>query len=181
MNKKILILEGSPRKGGNTDLLADQFAAGAIAAGHEVEKIYIKDKTVNGCLGCGVCQRKGGKCVQKDDMTEIYEKMLAANVVVFASPVYFYSWTSQIKTVIDRTFAIEPTLTDTKFYLLSAGAAPELKYMENMTKSFELYLSCFRAGGVENAGVLYGLGTNAPGDVKNTEATSAAYKLGETV
>lgn len=137
MNKKILILEGSPRK--------------------------------------------GGKCIQKDDMAEIYEKILKANVVVLASPVYFYSWTAQIKAVIDRTFAIEPTLTNTKFYLLSAGAAPELKYMENMTKSFELYLSCFRARGVENASVLYRLGTNAPGEVRNTEAMIAAYKLGKTV
>ena len=114
-------------------------------------------------------------------MTEIYEKIAAADAVVFASPVYFYSWTSQIKTVIDRTFAIEPTLTDTKFYMLSAGAAPEIKYMEYMTKTFELYISCFRAGGVENAGVVYGLGANAPGDVKNTEAMTAAYELGKTV
>lgn len=114
-------------------------------------------------------------------MTEIYEKIAAADAVVFASPVYFYSWTSQIKTVIDRTFAIEPTLADTKFYMLSAGAAPELKYMENMTKTFELYISCFRAGGVENAGVVYGLGANAPGDVKSTEAMTAAYELGKTV
>lgn len=60
--------------------------------------------------------------------------------------------------------------------MLSSGAAPELKYMENMTKTFELYISCFRAGGVENAGVVYGLG-----DVKNTEAMTAAYELGKTV
>lgn len=181
MSKKILILEGSPRKNGNTDLMAQEFAVGATEAGHKVEKIYIKDKTIKGCLGCGACQRNGGSCVQKDDMTEIYEKIAAADAVVFACPVYFYSWTSQIKTVIDRTFAIEPTLTDTKFYMLSAGAAPELKYMENMTKTFELYISCFRAGGVENAGVVYGLGANAPGDVKNTEAMTAAYELGKTV
>lgn len=181
MSKKVLILEGSPRKNGNTDLLADEFAKGAAGAGCEVEKIYIQSKTIKGCLGCGVCQGNGGVCVQKDDMTEIYEKMVAADAVVFASPVYFYSWTSQMKAVIDRTFAIEPTLTNTKFYMLSAGAAPELKYMENMTNSFELYISCFRAGGVVNGGVIYGLGTNAPGDVKHTEPMEAAYKLGQEV
>ena len=76
MSKKILILEGSPRKNGNTDLMAQEFAVGATEAGHKVEKIYIKDKTIKGCLGCGACQRNGGSCVQKDDMTEIYEKIV---------------------------------------------------------------------------------------------------------
>lgn len=85
MSKKILILEGSPRKNGNTDLMAQEFAVGATEAGHKVEKIYIKDKTIKGCLGCGACQRNGGSCVQKDDMTEIYEKIAAADAVVFAS------------------------------------------------------------------------------------------------
>ena len=94
MEKRILVLVGSPRRRGNTDCLADAFIRGAQEAGHETEKIYLKDKKVSGCLGCGACQRNGGSCVQKDDMQEIYEKWLAADAVVLASPVYFYTWSS---------------------------------------------------------------------------------------
>lgn len=124
MSKQVLVLVGSPRKKGNTDWLADEFIRGAQEAGHGVEKIYLKDQKINGCLGCGACQRNGGSCVQKDDMGDIYEKWLAADVVVLASPVYFYTWSAQMKTVLDRTFAMEQNVKGTDFYLISAGAAP---------------------------------------------------------
>lgn len=68
MGKHVLVLVGSPRKHGNTDRLADAFIRGTQEAGHQVEKINLRDRTVNGCLGCGACQRNGGTCVQKDDM-----------------------------------------------------------------------------------------------------------------
>lgn len=136
MGKKVFVLAGSPHKHGNTDRLADEFIRGAQEAGHETEKIYIKDKKVSGCLGCGACQRNGGSCVQKDDMQEIYEKWIAADVVVLVSPVYFYTWSAQMKTVIDRTFAIEEKVKDTEFYLISAGAAPSEDYMKLMLESF---------------------------------------------
>ena len=115
MGKRILVLAGSPRRHGNTDCLADEFIRGAQEAGHETEKIYLKDRKINGCLGCGACQRNGGSCVQKDDMQEIYEKWLASDVVVLASPVYFYTWSAQMKAVLDRTFAIEKDVKDTQF------------------------------------------------------------------
>ena len=82
MSKNVLVLMGSPRKRGNTDRLSDELIRGAQEAGHQVEKIYLKDRKINGCLGCGACQRNGGPCVQKDDMGDIYEKWLAADVVV---------------------------------------------------------------------------------------------------
>ena len=126
MGKRILVLAGSPRRHGNTDCLADEFIQGAQEAGHETEKIYLKDKKINGCLGCGACQQNGGSCVQKDDMQEIYEKWLAADAVVLASPVYFYTWSAQMKTVLDRTLAIEKDVKDTKFYLLSIHPYPHL-------------------------------------------------------
>ena len=86
---KVLILHGSAHKNGTTEQLADEFARGAADAGHEVSSIKLRDKTIRDCTGCGACQVNGGKCVQKDDMAEICREMLAADVIVLASPVYF--------------------------------------------------------------------------------------------
>ena len=179
MGKDILIVKGSPRKSGNTSAMADAFAKGAADSGNTVTEFILKDKTIGDCLGCGVCQGNGGICVQKDDMTEIYEAMKKADAIVLASPVYFYTWTSLMKRMIDRTFAVEPFLTDKKFYLLSAGAAPEEKYMQTMIDSFRQYISCFVAGGIEEGGILFAYGTNGPSDVKTMSALDEAYQMGK--
>ena len=181
MSKNILVLMGSPRKHGNTDRLTDEFIRGAQEAGHQVEKICLKDWKINGCLGCGACQRNGGACVQKDDMSDIYEKWLAADVVVLASPVYFYTWSAQIKAVLDRTFAIEQKVKDTTFYLISAGAAPTEDYMRLMLESFRKYIGCFRSGSNQEGGYVFGLGTNAPGDVAGSDAVMKSYEMGRAV
>ena len=100
--KNVLILSGSPRRNGNSDMLCDRFALGAREAGHNVEKIFLKDRKIGYCTGCDYCF-KTHKCSQKDDMAEIIEKMIQADVLVFATPVYFYSMDAQMKTLIDRT------------------------------------------------------------------------------
>ncbi len=178
MTKTILVLTGSPRKRGNTNRLAEEFIRGAQDAGHRVETIDVTALTVRGCLGCGACQRNGGTCVQHDDMDGIYEQWLAADAVVLASPVYFYTWTSQMKAVLDRTFAIEQRVHDTTFCLIAAGAAPDVRYMQLMLESFRSYVGCFRAGGNTEGGHVFGLGVNAPGDVDGSDATRQAYQLG---
>ena len=94
--KKVLIISASPRKGGNSDLLCDEFARGAAEAGHEVEKIRLAEKKVGYCTGCYACQ-KLNRCVQNDDANELVEKMLSADVIVLAMPVYFYSMDAQLK------------------------------------------------------------------------------------
>ena len=181
MEKQILVIKGSPRKNGNTAALADAFEKGAKESGNIVTEFILKEKTIGDCLGCGVCQGNGGVCVQKDDMTEIYEAMKKADVIVLASPVYYYTWTSLMKRMIDRTFALNFILQNKKFYLLSAGAAPEEAYMQTMTDSFKQYVSCFTAGGNEEGGILYAYGTNAPGDVKEMQVLEDAYKMGKEV
>lgn len=87
--KKVLILEGSPRRNGNSAILSEEFARGAKEAGGDVEKVWITGKKIAGCLGCNGCYRNGGECVLKDDMAEIREKMLAADVIVLVSPSTF--------------------------------------------------------------------------------------------
>ena len=134
--KKILVLTASARKGGNTDLLCDEFIRGAESMGHSVEKMYVAFMQVNGCIGCRACQSNGGHCVQKDDMALIYEKIKEADVIVFASPVYFYSFNSQLKAMMDRTFAIEKVISDKTVYLITTGAAPKKEYMSLIAEHF---------------------------------------------
>lgn len=181
MSKQILIIKGSPRKNGNTSAMADAFAKGASENEAITTEVVLKDKTIGDCMGCGACQKNVGLCVQKDDMAEIYDEMKKADVIVLASPVYFYTWTSLMKRMIDRTFAVEAILKNKKFYLLSAGAAPEEKYMQTMIDSFRQYISCFRAGGNEVGGILFAYGTNGPADVKNMSVLEDAYQMGKTV
>ena len=103
MAKKVLILSSSPRRGGNSDLLCDRFMAGAQQAGHDVEKIFLRDKKINYCTGCGVCYGGAKPCPQRDDAAEVVGKMIGAEVIVMATPVYFYTLCAQMKTLIDRT------------------------------------------------------------------------------
>ncbi len=179
--KQVLIIHGSPRKQGNTARLAAQFARGAADAGHTVTQITLKDKTIHDCLGCGACQYKEGQCVQKDDMQEIYQAMQKADVIVLASPVYFYTWTSLMKRMLDRTFAVISVLQNKTFYLLSTGAATGEEYMKTMIDSFQQYVSCFAAGGNKSGGYLFGYGTNAPGDIRTMPVMDEAYALGKAL
>ena len=91
---KVLIVSSSPRKGGNSDVLCDQFAKGAAEAGHEVEKVNLREKTLSPCRACYACM-ENHVCAIKDDMAEIFSKLVAADVIVLASPVYFYSVCAQ--------------------------------------------------------------------------------------
>jgi multimeric flavodoxin WrbA len=179
MGKTVLILMASPRKGGNTDLLCDEFIRGAQDAGHDTEKICLKDKRIGDCLGCFACQRNKGQCMQKDEMGELYEKINAADVIALASPVYFYTWNARIKTVIDRTVAVETKLTGKTFYLISVGQAPEEQYMTTMIDCFRKYIGCFRAGGNREGGYVFGYGVDKPGDVIGNPAMEQAYLLGQ--
>ena len=103
MAKRILILSSSPRKGGNSDTLCDEFLRGAKETGNEAEKIFLRDKKINYCTGCSTCSLHHKPCPQKDDATEIIDKMVAADVIVMATPVYFYTMSAQMKTLIDRS------------------------------------------------------------------------------
>ncbi len=102
---KIVILNGSPRAEGNTEIMAKEFQRGAEEAGNEVTLINLRGKKVTGCLGCEYCFSHDGECVQKDDMPEILKELDTADAVVFASPIYWFDITAQLKSVIDRMYA----------------------------------------------------------------------------
>lgn len=98
---KVLIVSSSPRKEGNSDVLCDRFARGASGAGHEVEKIMLRDKKISPCNACYACMETH-TCAIKDDMADIFLKLLEADVILLSSPVYFYSVSAQMKALIDR-------------------------------------------------------------------------------
>ena len=177
---KVLIVMGSPRRHGNTAKLAAEFARGAKDGDAEVTTVTLIEKRIGDCLGCCACQ-DSGRCVQKDDMQEIYEDLRENDVIVLASPVYFYTWTSLMKRMLDRTFAVEPFLKNKRFYLLATGAAPEEAYMKTMLDSFQQYVSCFCAGGNETGGYLFACGTREPDDIIGLPVMEKAYRLGRSV
>lgn len=174
----ILIISGSPRKGGNTELLAEAFAKGA-AEHHQVEIVSVRDYKVNPCLGCNACFKTNGICAQKDDMPVIYEKMSQADMLVIASPVYFYGLSAQLKAVIDRFHnPIRDTFHVKKMALLLVGAAslPEL-FDAILTE----YILCLKFFNIEDAGKVLVRGVKAKGDIKGTRFLDDAYQLGISI
>lgn len=177
--KHVLILSGSPRKGGNSDLLCDRFAEGAKAAGNAVEKICITEKHIGYCKGCGVCNTTH-RCVQKDDMEAILDKMVNTDVIVLASPVYFYSIDGQLKTLIDRTVPRYTEIANKDFYYILTAADTETS---SLTRSIET-LRGFTEDCLPNPhekGILYGVGAWQIGEIKNTPAYDEAYEMGRKV
>ena len=179
MSKKILILSGSPRKGGNSDLLCDEFMRGAIDAGNEVEKIRIAEKKIGYCSACYYCRTSGGVCAKKDDMTEILQKMIDADVIVLASPVYFYSIAAQLKAVIDRTVARWTEVKNKEFYYIVTCADDEKESQERTLECFRGYADC--VNGAKEMGVIRGTGVYKPGEIRNTPAFTEAYEMGKSI
>lgn len=175
MSKKVLILSGSPRKNGNSDILCDEFARGAAEAGHEVEKIRIAEKKIGYCHACYAC-RGTGICAIKDDMAEIMQKMIDCDVMVLASPVYFYSIDAQLKAVIDRSVARWTEVKDKEFYYIVTAADGEKEAADTTIACFRGYADCVE--GAKEMGIVYGMGTYEKGEVKGTIAMTEAYELG---
>ena len=175
----ILIISGSPRKGGNTELLAEAFAKGA-SAHHHVEIVSVRDVKVNPCLGCNACfVSKSNSCAQKDDMTLIYEKMNHADMLVIASPVYFYGISAQLKAVIDRFHnPIRDSFHIKKMALLLVGAATLPELFDAILTEYNLGLKFFN---MEDAGKVLVRGVKDKGDIKGTSFLEDAYQLGISI
>ncbi len=175
----ILIFSGSPRKGGNTDLLVEAFAKGASQK-HHVEVVSVHDYKVNPCMGCNACfKNKANACVQKDDMSLIYEKMSRADMLVIASPVYFYGLSAQLKAVIDRFHnPIRDTFRLKKMALLLVGAATLPELFDSILAQYRLCLNFFK---LEDVGHVLVRGVKDKGDIRNTDALQEAFHLGSNV
>lgn len=179
MSKNILVLSGSPRKGGNSDLLCDEFIRGAVESGNKVEKIFIRDKKIAYCTGCYYCGKRDGICAIKDDMKDILDKMHMADVIVMSSPVYFYSIDAQMKTVIDRTLAQWTKIKNKEFYYIMTAADDSKNAMACTLECFRGFASCI--SGSKEMGVIYGTGAHEAGSIKNHPAMNEAYLMGRGV
>ena len=178
MSKTVLIFSSSPRRGGNSDLLSDEFASGALEAGNQVEKIFLKDKKINYCTGCGSCFN-GKSCPQKDDMAEVLEKMIAADTIVMATPVYFYTMSGQMKTLIDRTCARYTEISNKEFYFIVTAAVNNKPAMERTIEGFRGFTSCLSRP--KEKGVICGTGAFEKGDIKGKPAMKEAFEMGKNI
>ena len=176
MSKKILILSSSYRKGGNSEQLAAAFARGAVEAGHEVETIYLRDKEIRFCRGCVACL-KLGHCVIQDDAVEIAAKMHDADVLVFATPVYYYSISGQLKTMLDRAnplFGSDYAFTEA--YLLATAAEDGRSAFDGAKKALQGWVDCFPRCTL--AGTVFAGGVNGVGDIAGHPALEQARRMG---
>ena len=177
MKKNVLIISASPRKGGNSDLLCDQFAAGAAAAGHQVAKVRLQEKKINFCLGFGTFNTTH-HCVQKDDMAPLLNKMVQADVIVLATPVYFYSCDGQLKTFIDRTVPRYTEISNKDFYFILSAADTNRQNMQRTVEALRGFTQdCLE--GTREKGILYGTGAWQKGEVKNLPVFKQAYEMGQ--
>jgi len=178
--KKVLILSGSPRKGGNSDILCDQFAKGALEQGNTVEKIRVVEKKIAPCTGCYFCKDNGGRCAFNDDMGELLQKIIDCDVLVLSSPVYFYSMCAQLKTVIDRTVARWTEIANKELYYIMTAAESDEDTMDSTLASLHGFAMCI--DGYEEKGILYGKGVYEKGEViHRPELMQIAYEMGLSV
>jgi multimeric flavodoxin WrbA len=179
MIKNVLVLSSSPRKGGNSDLLCDQFILGAQSLGHHAEKIFLKDKDINYCTGCGTCFNGDKPCPQKDDMAEVLQKMISADVIVLATPVYFYTMCAQMKTLIDRTCSRYTEINNKDFYFILTAADTSKPAMKRTLEEFRGFTSCLNHP--TEKGIIYGTGAWNKGEINGMPTMKEAFQSGQSV
>jgi multimeric flavodoxin WrbA len=175
MTKKVLVLSASPRKGGNSDTICDKFIEGAKSVGNTTEKIYVHEQKVNFCMACYAC-RQTKACVNKDNMTEILEKMVDADLIVLSTPVYFYTMDGQLKTMIDRTLPRYMDIKNKDFYFIATAAAGK-GAMERTMDGLYGFTDCLPGAKVK--GKIYGAGAWQKGDIQGNKAMQEAYEMGK--
>lgn len=176
---KVVILSGSVRRGGNTETLARAFAEGA-GEHHEVELISAADCKVNPCVGCNSCfKRENHACFQQDDMQMIYPKLAEADVIVAATPVYFYGISAQLKAIVDRLHTpYRNEFRVKKLVLLAVAGATLPAVFDSVKMMYRLILDYFK---LEDGGMITVYGVRELGDIDGNPALDEAYRLGKRI
>lgn len=176
---KILILTGSPRRNGNTDLMVKAFIEGLTENNSDVIRIDAARSKISGCLNCSYCISHNGECVLKDDMTEIYSLLEKVDVVVFATPLYYYGFSSQLKAVIDRFHASSSVskIKPIKSVLLSVGA-DDLPAFSPLIEMYNAILNYLKW---ENIGILTLDGIEKKEAIKDTDGLFKAKTFGNKI
>ena len=179
MSKKVLIISTSIRPNSNSELLANAFADGARESGNEVELVSLKDKTISFCKGCLACQ-KLGRCVINDDANEITEKLLNAEVVVWATPIYYYEMSGQMKTMIDRANSLYSQDYQFREVFLLMTAAEDEEYVDEGTcKGLQGWIDCFEK--TQFAGKVFAGGYDTPKSIEGSDKLKKAYEMGKAI
>lgn len=177
--KKVVVISTSIRAKSNSEILANAFAEGARAAGHEVQYITLKDKQINFCKGCLACFTTCA-CAIKDDVPAILEQVVNADVVAWATPIYYYEMSGQMKTLIDR---LNPMYKmDYKFrdvYMMTVAAEAEDETPERAISGLQGWIDCFPKASLK--GTLFCGGVNAGGDILGNAKIQDAYEMGKRV
>ena len=173
---KIIVLMGSPNKKGSTNLLVENFVKGATEAGHECEVLDVCHMDIHPCTGCVACGYEG-PCVQKDDTEQIRIKLLASDMVVFATPLYYYGMSAQLKTVVDRFCAYNSSLNGR--HLKSALLTVAWNADDWTFEALEAhYKTLVRYINFEDKGMILGYGCGSPAMTQRSRYPEEAYKLG---
>ena len=177
MGKKVLIISASLRGGSNSEVLARECEKGARAAGHEVEFVSLRGRDIRFCIGCLACQTTG-VCVLKDDVADIMEKVKSAQVVVFATPIYYYEMSGQLKTLLDRLNPLFPTQYAFRdIYMIATAAEDGDEVFEKAYNGLQGWVDCFEKA--ELKGLVTGGGIGDANDAANhADAMERAYRLG---
>lgn len=184
MKKQVLILSGSPRAGGNTEALVDAFVEGLREAGHDARIINVREQKINGCVGCYKCfTADGTPCVQKDDMQKIYDAFDSSDMITFASPLYWWGFTGQLKIVLDRIFALvahydmKIPQKDCAMLIVAEDARPA-----NFEQIIPFYKTCLTSNlNWTEKGMILAGGVTHIGDIQKTDYLDDARKLGREV
>ena len=177
--KKVIVISTSLRPGSNSHAMAEQFAKGAKAAGHQVEFVSLRGKEIKFCIGCLSCQ-KTGACVFKDDVPAIMESVLNADVVCWATPIYYYELSGQMKTLIDRMNAMYPK--DYKFrevYLLTTAAENEEFVPKRAEGGLTGWIDCYGKSALK--GHLFCGGVGSPNEIAGNAKLQEAFEMGKNV
>ena len=178
--KKVLIISTSLRQNANSEILAKETEKGARDAGHQVEFVTLKDKEIKFCKGCLACQ-KLGKCVINDDANEITLKMKEADVIVWATPIYYYEMSGQMKTLIDRANSLFSTGKNfSEIYVITTSADSSDGVVQTVLNGVNGWIACF--SGLKLKGYMEGGGLENSNDVKNREdLLEQAYNMGRNI
>lgn len=177
--KNVLVISTSLRANSNSDALADAFLRGAADAGHHAEKISLRGRNIQFCRGCMACQ-KLGRCVISDDAAEISQKMHDADVIAFATPIYYYEMSGQMKTLLDRAnwlYSSDYHFTD--IYLLTAAAENEPSVPSRAEGGLTGWIDCFERARL--AGSVFAGGVEGPGETTGHPALVQAYNMGNQI
>lgn len=176
--KKVVIITSSYRENSNSNVLAKQFQKGAESTGNTVEIISLKENRIAPCLGCNFCQIHG-ECTLKDKVNEILDKIIDCDVLVFASPTYYYSISGSLKNFIDRTYAKFRKIKNKDFYYIGSCSDTSKDGIDRAIDTVKGFLDCL--DNVKLKGVVYGTGLTDVGDAKYSPVFKKAFEIGKNI